>query len=198
MVTQSSQDAAKIIQKSFKTLLRVQREREQSEEQKKIRSKIKREEQKRLDKKLLRITCSMQNRWRKNRNKQQILRQLSSLAEHDRALLRQPLRICRERQDEHRDVYTPWGAHLLLYGDLDSIDSLQLIFCPPRDVFYRAYAATRKTFQDVSAFGQAVPSRANAAVRRSRTSMQTWRRWLSRKVRHCLRLDRNNAKPVCY
>ena len=149
-------DAASTIQSHFRGLLLRKRELRRYEENQAKQKKQARSRRKERDKRLLKVTKWVQRRWRYNRPKQlQILRQLSAFVEHDKALLRKPLRICLQTIDG--DVHTPWGGRLLLYGDLDAIDSLQLLFRPPTDVFYRSYATMRRAVQDTSAMGKAIP-----------------------------------------
>jgi len=150
-------DAAACIQ--FHERCRAQRQRamkvrEKTEEK---RARKARDRRKKEEKKVLYFTRLIQRQWRLNRRaKEQILRQFSAFVEHDKALLRKPLRIC-FKSPETGDVHTPWGARLLLYGDLDAVDSLQLLWRPPKDAVYRSYAAVRKAIRDVSALVRAVP-----------------------------------------
>ena len=100
----------------------------------------------------MRAAKNVQRVWRRNRPKQrQVLRQLSAFVEHDKALLRKPLRICFVDSLDTHDVRTPWGGRVLLYGELDAIESLQLVCRPPKDAFYRSYAAIRQAVHDASA-----------------------------------------------
>ena len=110
------------------------------------------------ERKLLHFTKFVQRRWRYNRRKQkQIVQKLTSFVEHDRALLRRPLRVCHLLPAPADDIYTPWGGRLLLYGELDAIDSLQMLFRPPQDVFYRSYAALMVAAKEAAKIGRATP-----------------------------------------
>lgn len=175
------QDAATNIQSHYRGLLLRRREVKRHEDAQRkqkheARARKKAEEQRRAL-----VATYLQQRWRRNRPKQQqILRQLSAFVEHDKALLRKPLRVCVEAKDTH-DLHMPWGGRLLLYGDLDAVHSLQVLHRPPRDAFYRAFAAMRKGMHDASVVGMAFPrwftekvledAAANALIERQRQAI---------------------------
>jgi len=185
-------DAATTIQLHYRRLLLRRREARRRERAEASQMRVARARQRHRDRKLLWWTRFVQDRWRHNRGKQQqILRQLSAFVEHDKALLRKPLRLCLESMDT-RDVRSPWGARLLLYGELDAIESLQLLFCPPKDVFYRSFAAARKAVRDMSAMPHWVAShvpklasnKTEALLDRSRTALAIQRASQSENVRN--------------